>query len=366
MTSSVSNVAENSRSQTCSPSDAGVARQTDFEKVIPIVILNWNGTDDTLECLESIKKTEPAGFIPIVVDNGSNPESVERLKLGCNLMFREVLYLREEDLLSADSRRDEFREYLCGDALVLIENAENRGFAKASNIGAKFAEIVGTEWVMLLNNDTTVAPEMFCELRKFRDEHPSFLAITPQIRQYQQRNRVLNCGGDLTYFGSQKYKFEGEDASAVPRSSFSAVTFITGCALLFKYKTTGLLTEDFFFGEEDYEFALRMKKLGVPMACAYDAIVYHKLGTTIKKSSKQLGGILLYYVNRLINTRRYYSKVRWQLTRILAYGYLPLLFAKSGVDPRRSVSAIRRVESYIRENQGVSRKQFQAFVMSTK
>ncbi len=300
------------------------------EDVIPVLILNWNGEGDTVECLKSIRRSAPAGFVPVVIDNGSKPESVERLKQECNLI------------------------------------GENLGFARANNVGIKFAESIGAEWVMLLNNDTVVSPEAFQELRRFLGNHPSFTAITGQIRYYSPNTRIQNCGGDLTYFGSRKYRFANMDASALPKSDFSVITFLTGCALLFKYTVTGALTEDFFFGEEDYEFSLRMRQLGLEMACAHGAVVYHKVGASIARSSRPLGAILVHYASRLINTRNHYSKARWHATRILAYLYLPVLLVRNGIDPRKSISAIRRVESHLRRHHSVARNEFQSLVVCNR
>ncbi len=337
------------------------------EDVIPVLILNWNGEGDTVECLKSIRRSAPAGFVPVVIDNGSKPESVERLKQECNLIFSKVLFLRGRELAApGGSSRAEFLEYLGEDSLVFIENGENLGFARANNVGIKFAESIGAEWVMLLNNDTVVSPEAFQELRRFLGNHPSFTAITGQIRYYSPNTRIQNCGGDLTYFGSRKYRFANMDASALPKSDFSVITFLTGCALLFKYTVTGALTEDFFFGEEDYEFSLRMRQLGLEMACAHGAVVYHKVGASIARSSRPLGAILVHYASRLINTRNHYSKARWHATRILAYLYLPVLLVRNGIDPRKSISAIRRVESHLRRHHSVARNEFQSLVVCNR
>lgn len=332
--------------------------------VIPVVILNWNGEDDTVECLKSIRKSVPAGFVPVVVDNGSKPESVERLKSECSQIFGRTLFLRESELAALrGSARAEFAEYLGDDTLIFIENGENLGFAKGNNVGIRFAELAGAEWVMLLNNDTVVAPKAFQELRRFLRNYPSFPAITAQVRYYNPDTRIQNCGGDLTYFGSREYKFANMDASALPKSDSSVVTFLTGCALLFKYKVTGALTEDFFFGEEDYEFSLRMRKLGLEMACAHGAVVYHKVGATIARSSKPLGAIVVHYVSRLINTRNYYSRFRWHTIRILAYLYLPVLLTRSGIDPRKSISIIRHLESHLRDHRDVGRADYESMIM---
>lgn len=326
------------------------------------MILNWNGEDDTIECLKSIRRSAAAGFAPVVVDNGSNHESVERLKRECGQIFGRILFLKKDELSAfSDAQRAEYWGYLSEESLVFIENGENLGFAKGNNVGIRFAESIGAEWVMLLNNDTVVAPEMFRVLRNFLRSHPLFTAVTPQIRYYKPSTRIQNCGGDLTYFGSRKYKFADMDASALP-SDFSVITFITGCALLFKYKVTGNLSEDFFFGEEDYEFSLRMRKRGFEMACVHEAVVYHKISMSIAKSSRPLGGIMVQYASRLMNTRNYYSRVRWHATRILAYTYLPILLARQGIKLRKSLTAIGRVESFLKRNRGIDRSDFQAMI----
>lgn len=333
-------------------------------EVTPVVILNWNGEEDTIECLKSVRASVPAGFVPVLVDNGSKPESIERLKRECSRIFTRILYLKRSELSSYNDRgRERFSTYLDEDSLVFIENGENLGFAKGNNVGSKFAELIGAEWVMLLNNDTVVSPDIFCELRKIMAAHSKFVAITPQIRHYRANGNIQNCGGDLTYFGSRKYKFANMDASVLGESDLSVITFITGCALLFKHTVTGPLSEDFFFGEEDYEFSLRMKKRSLQMACAHRAIVYHKQGGTIDRSSRLLGAIVVHYISRLINIRNYYSRIRWQLTKLLAYLYLPVLFARSGISPGRALRAIWKVESYVRRNRRVDRAEFQALLL---
>jgi GT2 family glycosyltransferase len=334
------------------------------EDVIPVVILNWNGEHDTLECLQSIKRSVPAGFVPVLVDNGSEPESVERLKRACSVIYRRILFLGERELSGLQGgSRTEFSEYLSDDSLVFIQSAENLGFAKGCNLGIRFADLVGAEWVMLLNNDTEVSPGAFRELRRFLKTYPSFTAATAQIRYFRPSTRIQNCGGDLTYFGSRRYRFANTDASALPESDFSVVTFVTGCALLFKYKVTSALTEDFFFGEEDYEFSMRLRKLGLRMACVHGAVVYHKVGASIARSSMPLGAILVHYVARLVNVRNYYSWARWHTTRILAYLYLPILLARNGIDPRKSISTIQKIQSYLKRNRAMGRTEFQSMIM---
>src|SRR6267154_1893478 len=98
----------------------------DSEGIIPVVILNWNGEHDTVECLKSIRNSVPAGVLPVIVDNGSDPESIERLKRACSQIYSKILYLTEKQLAAYQGGpRGGFSEYVGDDALVFIENGEN-------------------------------------------------------------------------------------------------------------------------------------------------------------------------------------------------------------------------------------------------
>lgn len=330
-----------------------------LKNTIPIIILNWNGENDTLACLASIGKSENARFLAVVVDNGSKIESLNGLKHGCSKLFRNIIYLNESQI--EDSKAlitAAIDNNPIGDILIFIENFENYGFAKGNNIGVKIAQIIDSNWVMLLNNDTEIVSDTLAMLDCFISEKNDIVAVTPQIRLYNPNNQIWNCGGKLTFFGSRKYLYADQNIKVVPKKGFSLITFITGCALLFQYKKTGLLTEDFFFGEEDYEFSLRLQKMNLKMACVFESIIYHKVGSTIKKKNNATNNIYLYYINRLINTRNYYSKMRWEITRILAYAYLPVLLVMNKISPYKGIKLIKGINSYIAKNNKVDAVEF--------
>jgi GT2 family glycosyltransferase len=329
------------------------------ENLIPIIILNWNGEDDTIECLNSINQSKKSRFFAVLVDNGSAPESIAILKNKCKIIYRDILFFNKAQILNIqDSMITRISDSLTEESLVFIENGENLGFAQGNNIGIKFAELIQAEWVMLLNNDTVVQKNTFLELHKFINSNSYIKAVTPQIRYYEPDTKVWNCGGKLTYLGSRKYYFAEMDHLKVPQTGCRKITFITGCALLFKFKETGPLTEKFFFGEEDYEFSLRMKKNDINMACVYDAIIYHKVGSSIKKHSDTLNSIYVFYISRLLDTRDYYSILHWMIIKMAIYLYIPLLLIKNRINPLRALNMIRRIHSYVKNNDSVNRAEY--------
>ncbi|WP_348810464.1 hypothetical protein [Flavobacterium maritimum] len=330
-----------------------------IKSTIPVIILNWNGEKDTFACLKSFKDSQNERFLPIVVDNGSKLDSLNILKEDCSRLFKKIIYLNENEI---DYCEDVIVESIynnpINDLLIFIQNFENYGFAKGNNIGVKIGQIIDSDWVMLLNNDTEIVKNTLTVLDDFIVKNNDIVAVTPQIRLFDPKNKIWNCGGQLTYFGSRKYLYADQNINVVPKRGFSLITFITGCALLFQHKKTGLLTEDFFFGEEDYEFSLRLKNNKFKMACVFESIIYHKVGATIKKNNNAINNIYLYYINRLINTRNYYSRTRWEVTRLLAYLYLPVLLIRNKINLRKSIKLIKCVNSYIYRNNKVDSIEF--------
>ena len=164
------------------------------EALIPVIVLNWNSEEDTLECLNSIKISSTNGFVPVIVDNGSAPESLDYLKYKCGLIFNNIIYIGLREILTDDASlllNDIYKNTV--NTLIFIENGKNLGFARGNNIGIKFAELLNADWVMLLNNDTIVTKDTFSKLIKFKNNNPSIKAISPQIRYYHQSNKVWNC-----------------------------------------------------------------------------------------------------------------------------------------------------------------------------
>ena len=332
----------------------------ELKNLIPLIILNWNGEYDSIACLKSIKESDNSQFLTVLVDNGSNESSINILTNGIKSIFSNILYLTKDQLnFSTDLINNFLLNNEVSDCIIFIKNEKNLGFAKGNNVGLKIGEIINCNWAMLLNNDTEIECNSLTNLLKFKKENPEIKAITPEIRFHHQKDKIWNCGGELTYFGSRKYLFANQSKPKKSEKGYSIISFITGCALLFQYKLTGPLSEDFFFGEEDYEFSLRLKKNHMKMACTHNSIIYHKVGSSIKKTSGSIGTIYLYYINRLINTRNYYSNLRWTITKLLAYLYLPILFLKNKLNPINSISLIFDINKYINKNKVVPFEEFQ-------
>lgn len=275
--------------------------------LIGILLLNWNGTKDTIECLESLLKMTYDNYLIFVLDNGS--------EIAHKDLLNEWFMTKSQKVENYEFLNYKLSKFLIDNlSIVLLLSECNLGFAKGNNLLARIAEYEYCEYILLLNNDTTVEPDFLTKLVHVKQQNNEIFALTPKIKYYYFPSLIWNCGGKLSIFGiKQNYYFaDCEEISSSEQETFFQVTFITGCALFLDYKKTGLLTEDFFHGEEDFEFALRMKKAKMKMVCVPDSVIYHKVGKSINSKSKtKANKILLHYVNRLINLKSYCNTFIW-------------------------------------------------------
>lgn len=227
-----------------------------------IVIVNWNGKEDTLECLRSLYAA-PAGLRAagvIVVDNASTDDSVAAIK----------------------------KRY---PGVVVIPQSSNTGFTGGNTIGMKYAMDHGASHVWLLNNDTTVAKDTLPQLiRSF--EHPRVGIAAPKIYfsagrefhhdryKHSERGKVLWYAGGLVDWANMYASHRGVDE--VDRGQYNReeeTEFITGCSMCIKrevIEAVGYLDDRYFVYLEDLDYSLRTKRAGFSLMYTPKAVVWHK------------------------------------------------------------------------------------------
>lgn len=251
-----------------------------------IIILNFNGWQDTLDCVDSLKCIKGVNTQVVVVDNKSTNESVDKLKKG---------------LLKS---------------VVLLEAESNNGFSAGNNIGINYAMENNADFVLLLNNDTVVDNDFLTPLVNFCVENPKCGGISSRIFYFKEKNKIWFDGGSFNPYTCRAvhYRFnqEGSKIRGVNRA-----TFLTGCCMLIPIevvKQIGLMDERFFLYVEDTEYSLRIQKYGYELYWDADVCIYHKVGASTKKIPESTQ----YYEirNRLLLGKLYLSTVQNIATKI--------------------------------------------------
>lgn len=267
-----------------------------------IVVLNWNGWEDTLECLESVFRTESQEITVVVCDNDSQDGSVERIrdwaegKLDVRVPVDSCLrslsfppqakpipyveYSREQAEAGGD--RDVSRP------LVLIRTGRNLGFAGGNNVGIRYALERGEyDAVWLLNNDVVVRPDALDALVRQLHGRSDVGMVGSTVLHYDRPEVVQSLGGCRfnrwlalpSPLGAGS--LHDSDGSAVPPAANLA--YVSGASMLVSLamlRRVGVMSEEYFLYFEELDWALRARGEFV-LAHAPDSVVYHKEGRSI-------------------------------------------------------------------------------------
>ncbi len=230
-----------------------------YNEVFPMVavlIINWNGLADTLECLDSLKKQIYPNIKVIVLDNRSDRDELETI------------------------RTHECRP-LC------IQSKSNLGFAKGSNVQIRTALELGAKYILLLNNDAVIEPdaiEKMVSVARLRG-----VGIVGSRIYYYHRRSFLNTVGGRTYLSIGYVRDVGlnrRDSSIY--DCISDRDWVSGCAMLIDsevFTKVGLLDEaNFPQSGEDYDICLRAERAGFRVVYSSAARVYHKVSKTRRTS----------------------------------------------------------------------------------
>lgn len=314
---------------------------------VAIIILNWNGWKDTLECLESIYQINYPSFDIVVVDNGSKDESVEKIKeyaagsikVESNFFKynpdNKPIYLTEytqEDLKSNSrkkaevSKKKDIKELPFKKELILIKNSENYGFAEGNNIAIRFAlETLKPDYVLLQNNDTVVDPNFLNELINIAESDSSIGILGPTIFDYKPPSNVQSSGLKILWNKGNTIDLKFEDDLSFSSMEVDAVT---GCALLAKSELLnkiGLLNKNYFAYFEDVEWCVRARRAGYKIIYVPKSKIWHKGGAT----SSKIAGFALYLHtrNRFWFMKRHASHKQHMLFIIYILGFNCFSFA---------------------------------------
>ena len=244
-----------------------------------IIVLTWNGWNDTEECLRSLVPVAASGIRILLVDNGSvdgTPEKVRRA-------FPEV---------------------------EVIENGKNLGFPGGNNVGIREALSKGANFVILLNNDTVVDKDFARELLSVAVQDKKVGMATSKIYFYDRPETIWFAGGDVsTWTGRSRHEGYGE----VDRGQYDNTVEVgrpCGCSLLVTrafLEDVGLLDEDLFLYGEEIDWALRARQKGYQSILAPRSKVWHKWASGT--GGAQSGNYLYYTVRNMLRVLNTHARI---------------------------------------------------------
>jgi len=228
---------------------------------ISIIILNWNGLENTMGCLESLKKNVYPNYEVVVVDNDSKENE------GKILQERYGSYIK------------------------VIRNSENLGFAEGNNVAIrKIMEASASDYILALNNDIIVEPDFLTELVKTAQRHPEAGSVQCKMVWAQDKGLLDNAGFKFLKPGLvfNRGRFE-------PIENYDKEEEVLACcagACLYRREALEdirmddeYFDKDFFVYCEDVDLGLRLQWMGWKSWYCPKSIIYHQIGASSGRES---------------------------------------------------------------------------------
>ena len=265
---------------------------------VAAIVVNYNGLEVTLQSIASLRRMTYPAFDLVVLDNGSTDGSGEALVAA----HPDLAHLRI---------------------------AENRGSSSGYAAGFRWALERGYDYLLLLNNDIEVEPEMLAELVAAAERDPGVGCVGPKCYFHGDRQRLWSAGGIIRFKESvTRERGYGEiDRGQYDRDA--EVDYVNGCAILVRREAAeaaGPWDPVFFICVDDADFCMRVKRAGFRCLYAHRAVLYHMVawstGGYRPERNRRLGRSSAIFV------RRYATPWQWLTFLAFSLAALPVAWLR--------------------------------------
>jgi GT2 family glycosyltransferase len=274
---------------------------------VAAVVVNYNGFAVTRDALLSLRRMDYPAFDLMVVDNGSTDDSAAHVA-------EEFPDLRQERV------------------------AENRGSSAGYAFGFQWAFANGYDYVLLLNNDIEVEPDLLSRLVEVAESDPSIGCVGPKCYYFDRRRHLWSAGGRLRFRESITHERGYKELDRGQFDADSDVDYVNGCAILIKRgaaEAAGGWDPLFFICVDDADFCTRVKAKGFRCVYAHRAVLYHRVA--FSTGGYTAGRNFQFGRSSAIYVRRYASF--WQKSRYFAFTVAAFLAAYLRELPRGNQKA---------------------------
>lgn len=235
---------------------AELGMRESVEKLVSVVVLAWNQVDETIECLNSLSKSDYTNMEVLLVDNGSTDGTSQSIQ-------RDFSQVR------------------------IIRTNSNVGIARGYNLGIEYSLGHGADYVMVMNNDTVVAPRMISQLVGAMVGHPDIGMVMPKIFYYGNKNLLWSAGASWHPI-PPRVTFIGLNSVDGPRFARTApIEYAPSCCLLISksaLEKVGYFDGGYYFYFDDWDYSTRLRNAGFKILLVAEAHLWHKVSMSTQKT----------------------------------------------------------------------------------
>jgi len=296
---------------------------------VAVIVLNWNGKEDTSACLASLEKISYPNAEVIIVDNGSSDDSVSH--------FKEAF-----------------------PKITVLETGDNLGYAGGNNVGIEYGLKNGIEFFLILNNDTVVDPQIVEAFLSTYEEHVEAGILGAKTYRMDEPNLLSHFGGIWKPkwihfdFLAHDISDDGESFELAQRVDYTSGSCIMVHRLVFE--AIGLMDPRFFLYWEETDFCFRAKKAGFAVMTCPKAKAWHKISSSMPEEKSF--STYFFWRNRLLWIERnftgferifYFAKIllinalgAYKLRALRYFQVFLIKYLKLKKDPTKSLFQIKR------------------------
>jgi hypothetical protein len=239
------------------------AKRKKSNPLVYTIVLNYNNYFDTIKTLESVLSLEYDSNYLLLIENSSDKQVIQKIQS----LFPD---------------------------LYIIENNKNLGYAGGNNVGIQYCLSQDAEYIFLLNNDVILEADALTTCVSAMESLPDCAACQPLIASFDRKDIIWSAGTQF-FLGYPRLFLKGKmvDKDGIKTSPFGLV----GCAILFRasaLRQIGIFDESLFLLHEETDWCIRAKKKNYSLSIISNAVVFHKISTTLHLFSKAY----LYYIGR--------------------------------------------------------------------
>ena len=286
-----------------------------------IILVNYNGYLNTIECLESVLKLNYDGFSVIVVDNSTDDSfkmfynwtrELVDIQTGFSDLVLPYVNRPVDCVFTHEGEFVNFSESKC--SLFFVKAKANNGFAAGNNLALQLIKDSKYDYVWLLNNDTVVERDSLSELVRTATSSPDKTGMWgSKLLLYYEPDLLQGVGGYYNkWVGRVKeIGYREVDKGQWDHASFD-FDYVIGASMFVRreyIEDVGAMEEDYFLYYEELDWAIRGKQKGWSQAFSPKCRVYHKMGASIRKEIAARNSKLSDFYsarNRIVLTKKYF------------------------------------------------------------
>jgi GT2 family glycosyltransferase len=292
-----------------------------------VILVNFRSPDDTIECLETVLKSDYPNFSVVVVDNSGDNSSIEVMEQWARgetdhvkTSFPNLVYPLVPKPIPY-RRISDGEQYATAPKSLTVIQTQNRGFAAANNVAIRTARKNNFSFYWLLNNDTVIEPSSLSALVRCAEDSRQCGILGSKLCLYHQPHLLQGIGANYNPWLGKVKEIGAMDRDEPVTRSANDFDYVIGASMFVRdgfIAEVGLMEEDYFLYYEELDWAIRGKRKGWKLGYCAASKVYHKMGASINKDEMKGKGnseLSDFYAvrNRILITRKFFPIARLTL-----------------------------------------------------